>query len=294
MLPQAEQFDRGARVSGRIKSYRSVYGKLRRNPDSPRTWDSLGDLVAFKAIFPTPAGADQFTVWLSEQDQWHPVLDDKLCEPHELKYRSKQFDLYSHDVTDSKGQPLKIEVQVRTSAVDAWYVVDHRFKYKTVVPPTEDMQRKLNRLIVLTELFDQEVGEVERKRREDPEFAKDRLYESLITTSERLTKGQTSTSRPEGLLETLLTVFVEDADSLPAQIEAFVNETEADLIRIFSEHLNSSDEYVEEVDWIYHEPEAVLIAERAVRRPQQLLAAVEHSNYRAEVDPMVEAFEALR
>lgn len=157
---QAEAFDSGAMVGGRVKSLRSVIGKVYKDPSRPRDWSSLKDLVALKVVFPTQSGVEIFSNWLSSQSAWSPDLDEKIPAPHELKYQSKQFDLTDPEVQQSDGSSLRLEVQVRTAAVDAWYVVDHRLRYKGAVQLPSLLQRRILRLIVLTELFDEEVTAV--------------------------------------------------------------------------------------------------------------------------------------
>src|SRR5690606_359864 len=56
----ATALDASAVVSGRVKTHRSVLGKVYRK-GKPRSWESLGDLVALKAVFPTERGMLQFT-----------------------------------------------------------------------------------------------------------------------------------------------------------------------------------------------------------------------------------------
>jgi ppGpp synthetase/RelA/SpoT-type nucleotidyltranferase len=288
----AREIDPAVVVSGRVKSHRSVLGKIYRK-GRPRTWESLGDLVALKAVLPTERGVNEFTKWVSSQSAWHPVLDNKTSAPNELAYQAKQFDLYWDELLDSAGVPIKVELQVRTAAADAWYVVDHRLRYKGTVALPSDLERKLYRLIVLTELFDQEVEAVIAQQASLPEYGVARLYEQLTRTVERLTDGRAKSSRPEALLELLLKAYAEDELPLiQEEMTAFIEVHEARLKGILDAHSYASNDFVEERDWMYYEPEALLVAERAMSRPAMLRAAIRNSDFESVLEPMISAFRS--
>lgn len=290
----ARKFDSGAIVSGRVKSYRSVLGKAYRSAGTVRAWSEFGDLVALKAVFPTTRGVTEFSEWILEQAGWCPSLDEKPGLPSDLKYQAKQFDLVSAEIKDSEGQPLRIEVQVRTAVSDAWYVVDHRLQYKGIVELPSDLKRKLNRLIVLAELFDEEVEAVLTRQVELPEYGVARLYDELIRLSEELFDGHTRTSRPEGLLELVLSAYnEEELEFLEASIKSFAAANGASLQGIITRHLHGSDSFVEHRDWIYYEPEVVLIAERASVKPSLLKATISGSDFEQFITPMISEFKTI-
>lgn len=289
----AREFDLSVVVSGRVKSYRSVLGKVRRKPGVVRTWESLGDLVALKAVFPTNRASQDFTDWVEEQERWTPHLDPKQSAPHELKYQAMQFDLIDPDIGDSRGVPLKVELQVRTAAADAWYVVDHRLRYKGTVNLPDDLKRKLLRLIVLTELFDEEVEAVLASQAELPEYAAARLYERITAEADRLTGGFASGSRPEGLLELLLQAYMPlEIDQLDGRLTSFLAQHAEDLRAVIADHTYGSDTFVEDRDWLYYEPESLLIAERAVTRPAMLTARCKGADFEYLIESMANEFKS--
>ena len=296
LRPAALSIDQGAIVSGRVKTHRSVIGKIYRATGVVRTWESLGDLVALKVVFPTDRGVNEFATWLDNQRRWSPKLDEKLGQPAELKYRSKQFDLVSDECLDSRGEPIKIEVQVRSAVADAWYVVDHRLRYKGIVTLPENLERKLLRLIVFTELFDEEIEAVISQQAGLPEYAVAQLYEQITRSYDELVDGYAKTSRPEALLECLMQAYVDDEmDNLPGQIQGFVAEHGTKLKEVIDDHLHGSPSFLEVKDWLYYEPECLLIAERSFTRPAKLRAAIANSDFEMLIEPMISEFTgALR
>jgi ppGpp synthetase/RelA/SpoT-type nucleotidyltranferase len=287
----ARSIDPSAVVSGRVKSHRSVLGKVYRQGGFARSWESLGDLVALKAIFPTNRGVDAFTAWLAGQAQWAPSLDVKESAPDELKYQSKQFDLASDEVVDSGGIPIKVEVQVRTAVADAWYVVDHRLRYKGTVTLPKTLERKLFRLIVLTELFDEEVEAVYSSQADLSEYAVARLYEQLTIEADKLIDGYAKTSRPEALLELIVGAYGDaEIPLLQGEIARFLTEYGDSVRSIVQDHLHDSSNFVEERDWLYYEPETLLIAERAINKPSLIRARVRGSDFESILEPMINEF----
>lgn len=288
----AASFDPAAAVSGRVKTHRSVMGKIYRKA-VPRSWNSLGDLVALKAVFPTEQGVQQFSHWVEQQSDWNPKLDTKDSRPNELKYRSMQFDLECQKVLDSAGLPIKMELQVRSAAVDAWYVVDHRLRYKGVVALPDDLERKLLRLIVLTELFDEEVAQVISRQAEMPEYAVARLYEGLVKEFDELTGGYAKTSRPEGLLELVLRAYkAEEIVEVETSIPKFINANRAQIRKVIADHMHESATFVEARDWLYYEPESLLIAERARNKPALLRSTMRGSDFESVMESMIQEFRS--
>ncbi|MDO8122669.1 hypothetical protein Q6346_15275 [Isoptericola sp. b490] len=288
----AEKVDRNSFVDGRVKSHRSVIGKVYRAPGVVRPWESLGDLVALKAVFPTMRGVEEFTASLCARDAWNPDLDDRKTAPDRLGYAAKQIDLWRADVIDTRGEPVKIEVQVRTAAADAWYVVDHRLRYKGIVELPDELQRKLLRLTVFAELFDQEVESIVEAQASLGEYAVARAYELSMNLIDELTDGLAKASRPEALFETLLTSYDSDELVRLEQIVGdFVTSNRTVLSHVIRRHRYDAEAFVEERDRLYSEPEAVLIAERALQRPAMLRGALMGSNYEGLVTPMIAAFE---
>lgn len=98
--------------------------------------------------------AEEFTI-LSETDK------SKSLEVHEAEfgYKGLHLDLGLSDRRTalpeySRFKSLRYEVQIQTTAQDAWSTLDHEIKYKRVIP--SDLQRRVSRLAALFELADQE------------------------------------------------------------------------------------------------------------------------------------------
>lgn len=287
----AREVDSSAVVNGRVKSHRSVLGKVYRKGKA-RSWESLGDLVALKAVFPTRRGVIAFCDWLMSQSAWNPNLEVRKSDADKLGYESAQFDLWCEALVDRESRPIKIELQVRTAAADAWYVVDHRLRYKGAVELPSELQRKLYRLIVLTELFDEEVEAVIAHQATLPEYGLARLYERLTQEVDGIIGGRAKTSRPEGLLELIVQAYTDaEMGAIDELVSAFVDTHRPKIQAIVMGHLHDADDFVESRDWLYYEPETLLLAERSVVRPALIEAKLQGTDFEYVTAPMLTEFK---
>ncbi|KQQ49462.1 hypothetical protein ASF68_16330 [Plantibacter sp. Leaf314] len=233
----------------------------------------------------------EFTELLESQTVWDPKVDRRVSRPDELKYESNQFDLRDASITDSGSSPVKVEVQVRTAASDAWYIVDHRVRYKGPIELTSELERRMLRLIVLAELFDSEVDLMLDALAVKPEFEDTRVYEDLTSVLDGLIDGRSRATRPSGLLETLMTSYkIDERPRVVEIIRTFAAENEQRIADTIGRHAYGSEDFVESRDWLYLEPEALIVAERASARPSKLSAMTRGSDFEALIDSMVNQF----
>ncbi len=298
LLHLAQPIDQNVLVDGRVKKLQSILVKAYKDgPASPRTWDAFGDLVALKVVFPTLAGAAIFTKQLKQSAQSSGIsctLDSRRSAPGKLEYSSDQFDLCDPGICDAAGNGLKVEVQVRTVASDAWYMVDHRLRYKNATKLPEDLQRRVLRLIVLTELFDAEVDslikDVNAYESDTPAGLFNRVKE-LFTD---FTKSYTPSKRPEGLFETLLSAYTEnDQLALVDNLRTLLARDGVRLRQVMNEHKHGAENYVEKYDWLYMQPEVLLVADLA-RKPRLLASTVENTDFEQLVSNMADELKVNR
>jgi hypothetical protein len=96
-------------------------------------------------------------------------------------------------------------------------------------------------------------------------------------------------ARPEGLFETLLSAYSDaDKESLVLRLRDFVASDGDRLRRVISEHTAGSPDYVETHDWLYMQPEVLLIADLAARRPLLLASIVKNTDFDRIVGAMID------
>ena len=212
LLKLAHEIDPNAHIDGRVKKLPSLLTKAYKNgPENARPWEAFGDLVALKAIFPTVGGAAAFSDLLESECRTRSIsceLDRRRPSPEKLEYSSDQFDLCDPEICDGQGNGLKVEVQVRTVAGDAWYMIDHRLRYKNATKLPSDLQRRVLRLIVLTELFDSEVASLIKDVNKFESETSAGLFNKVRKIFTDFTQSHAPALKPEGLFEILLSCLL--------------------------------------------------------------------------------------
>jgi ppGpp synthetase/RelA/SpoT-type nucleotidyltranferase len=149
------------KVESRAKSTGSVIGKAYRKPGEYSVLASFGDLAAARILVPFASDVELVVRELSG----HPDLtlrkdDEKVRKVNELTYQARHLDFIldpSFRVVpppEFGDRQVRCEVQIQTFAQSLWASVSHLVTYKRELP--EDVHRRVNRLVVLCELFDDE------------------------------------------------------------------------------------------------------------------------------------------
>lgn len=135
-------------IKSRIKTPRSIIGKLKRRgfPISLQSMlENLNDIGGIRVI--CPFIQDIYTVadMLMRQDDLTLVeRKDYIANPKPNGYRSLHMILQVPIFLSDRTQPVRIELQLRTMAMDFWASLEHQLRYKAdvVVPPhiAEDLK----------------------------------------------------------------------------------------------------------------------------------------------------------
>lgn len=150
------------KVEARAKSTGSVIGKAYRKPATYSTLGHFGDLAAARVLVPFASDVEP-VVHEIRSKAGITVLDDdaKPVKVNELAYQARHLDLGldidAFNLITPAGfgdRVVRCEVQVQTFAQGLWANMSHVVSYKRDLP--EHVQRRMNRLIVLCELFDDE------------------------------------------------------------------------------------------------------------------------------------------
>ena len=121
-------------IKSRIKSPRSIIGKLKRRgfPISLQSMiDNLNDIGGIRVI--CPFIEDIYTVadMLMRQDDLTLIeKKDYIANPKPNGYRSLHLILEVPIFLAERTQPVRIELQIRTMAMDFWASLEHKIYYK--------------------------------------------------------------------------------------------------------------------------------------------------------------------
>ena len=151
----------------RIKSPRSIIGKLKRRgfPISLQSMiDNLNDIGGIRVI--CPFIEDIYTVadMLMRQDDLTLIeKKDYIANPKPNGYRSLHLILEVPIFLAERTQPVRIELQIRTMAMDFWASLEHQLRYKSDVEIPEHVSDDLKKCADVIAETDQEMQRIAKE-----------------------------------------------------------------------------------------------------------------------------------
>lgn len=273
----------------RAKEISSFVKKLRKYGDD--CWDKTTDKVGAQIVLHT----------LSEVRHLREVLEggaeglgyiettDKSMytgDPRALRYTGVHVQIQLPDVSTSDDLPVECEIQLRTQAQDVWAYLEHGLIYKPLIDPSPAIARKIARLSVLVEMFDEEVDTVITELEQDPR------YGSALLLHEAERWFLTFVSEPgerdlslEVLDQIRPSIDVVDAVSYGPTLASFVAEHRTQIEDALRDYGSGSDYEGDFTYFLFSQPEALIIWERVESKPLALARTVRNT----ELEPAVEA-----
>lgn len=266
-------------VIGRVKTARSLIRKLRERPNDPRTWDSITDKVGVRVICTTKADCNTATELICDGPWTVRKKDHKKPKRHDhLFYPGIHLDLEAPGVVDHTGAPILCEVQIRTRAQDAWAVASHKLTYKGAITPPKKMQRLVVRLTIFVEVFDDEIHRLFKQRAKLPMYAEALTLEHLESRYEDVSGEPAEGAKDLSIIAILMDAYDEQEKSrVNEMIDSYCacNDELVDLVR---KHSFNAEGYRDRSDWLFTQPEVLLVLERAQAKRHRLLNAVRNTD----------------
>ena len=253
------------KVEGRAKSTGSVVGKAMRKPDRYGDLSEFGDLAATRALVPFLSDVGPLAQEICGHPGFTVIQDDnKRRKPDALQYQARHMEL---EVNWSYFRPeemppskVRCEVQIQTLAQSLWASTSHLVTYKRD-SLADDVQLRVNRLIVLCELFDDEIEAARSLALRSVDLVAliaydlDRYYATITGTP---TGGDATLEFVGSLIDAL---EPEERETYPATLERFVSDFGERL-----ELLLTRDPEARKNPWFLR-PEALFAFERLTTRP---------------------------
>lgn len=282
-----------AAVEVRAKTVASFVKKVHtRSYEDP--WVETTDKVGARVIVKTLDDLGRLRAALESTSEFELLrIEDRseLANEDRLFYPGVHAQVVVPAATTSDGERIECEVQLRTKAQDLWSVPSHELLYKGVIEPSKATRRRVLRLSVLTEMFDEEV------RLAMHEVASDARYELALLLREAEALYLTFVAEPgedDLSLEVLSTVAealpAEDRSGYPTTLRTFVDAHRAKLAEVFETYGVRSPFGAEYPYWLFSQPEAIIVLERIDRAPQALAEAVSSSEIRDAVRSLYAAW----
>jgi len=134
-------------IKSRVKKPMSIVEKLQRR-GYPVTLDSmienLDDVAGIRVICSFVDDIYDVADMLVRQDDIRVIaIKDYIKNPKENGYRSYHMIIEVPVFFSDKKQPMRVEVQIRTIAMDFWASLDHQLRYKKEVANAEKISMEL-------------------------------------------------------------------------------------------------------------------------------------------------------
>lgn len=163
------QYDRNpiSSIKPRLKLPDSIKEKLARN-HFPQTVESieknLNDVAGIRVICSFPEDVYSLANALLRQDDITLITKkDYIKNPKENGYRSLHLIVAVPIFLSCEKRIMKVEIQLRTIAMDFWASLEHQLRYKKETEFTEDMMKELYECSKLSAQLDMRMDELRKK-----------------------------------------------------------------------------------------------------------------------------------
>lgn len=151
-------------VKTRIKSPQSIAGKLEKK-HLPFNFESmtknLNDIAGIRVICPYISDIYKVRDILLKQPDINLIEEkDYIKAPKESGYRSLHLVVEVPVYLSETTHKVKVEIQLRTIAMDFWASLEHELHYKTSTKVPESVRRELFRVAETIAITDREMEEI--------------------------------------------------------------------------------------------------------------------------------------
>lgn len=143
------QYDRNpiSAIKSRLKTFKSIRGKLIKN-EFPLTVNSveenLNDVAGVRVICSFERDVYLLAEALLSQDDIELIAKkDYIANPKENGYRSLHLIVAVPIYLVNEKRTMRVEIQLRTIAMDSWATLEHQLRYKKNIEFTNEMAEEL-------------------------------------------------------------------------------------------------------------------------------------------------------
>lgn len=169
------QYDRNpiSSIKTRLKSFDSIIEKLQRKglpiDDFDVIEQSLNDIAGVRVICSFPEDVYMLAEALLKQDDIRLLeRKDYIASPKANGYRSLHLIVEVPIFLAQEKRLMKVEVQLRTIAMDFWASLEHQLKYKKELENTEELTRELLECAEVSAALDAKMEEIRKRIMDAP------------------------------------------------------------------------------------------------------------------------------
>jgi len=286
----------GADITAREKQIGSFVKKihLRKYTDP---WAQITDKVGARIVVDSLTSVEEIRRRLEQQTPtddgltFFDVRDLALeADVKALFYPGVHAQVVIPGAQTSDGEPIEAEVQLRTTAQDAWSIASHKLVYKGVVDPGRQIRRRVLRLSVLIEMFDEEVGAAMNELASDPAYANAQLLHVAESEYLRFVAEPGEDELSLEVIDALSQALVDELTSYGALLRGFAEDNKEKLADIYSTYGVYSAFAGEFSYWLFSQPESLIVFHLIEQRPMALARAVRGSEIEGAVSRLFEGW----
>lgn len=134
-------------ITSRLKKPRSIIEKMNRyglEINEKNIWDNITDVAALRVICSYIEDIYAVADMLKKQDDVFVLKEkDYIRHPKESGYRSLHLIVETPVFLSEEKVMVKVEIQIRTIAMDFWSSLEHQLRYKTAANVPDDIRTQL-------------------------------------------------------------------------------------------------------------------------------------------------------
>ena len=169
------QYDRNpiSSIKTRLKSFDSIIEKLQRKELPMDDFDvieqNLNDIAGVRVICSFPEDVYMLAEALLKQDDIRLLeRKDYIASPKANGYRSLHLIVEVPIFLAQEKRLMKVEVQLRTIAMDFWASLEHQLKNKKELENTEELTRELLECAEVSAALDAKMEEIRKRIMDTP------------------------------------------------------------------------------------------------------------------------------
>ncbi len=153
-------------IESRLKSVESIVKKLQRRGHEisvDSIVNNLSDVAGVRVICNYKDDVESIAKFLVNQDDITYIEQrDYISNPKENGYRSLHLILAIPIFLYESTELVRVEVQIRTIAMDFWASLEHKLKYKKESPVSNNLYHRLQRCAINLAALDEEMQDIYR------------------------------------------------------------------------------------------------------------------------------------
>ena len=154
-------------TTGRLKSYDSVCKKMQKKEldlNFAQALEKINDLIGVRAVCSYVDDIYKVAELIEKQQDIHIIkTKDYIKEPKKSGYQSLHLILEVAMPFQNESQWIKVELQLRTAAMDYWANLDHQLRYKRGQKQAAVINEELQRCASVISELDQKMLDIRKK-----------------------------------------------------------------------------------------------------------------------------------